>query len=141
MVQHGGLVFAPHATSKNIGLFAKGVCSNSPDIAKSDFLTGFDFKGNKSADVLKNPRSQFGDVQPSWFISGDTRSLEEVGKWATYLKLGATPTLEGLRQAFLAPTTRIRFPRHLESDWKAVQGAIFIDSPSPSWPRLTSIHV
>jgi ABC-type cobalamin/Fe3+-siderophores transport system ATPase subunit len=141
VVEHGGLVFAPHATSKNIGLFAKGVCSNSPDIAKSEFMTGFDFKGNKSADVLRNPRSQFGDVQPAWFISGDTRGFDEVGKWATYLKLGSTPTLEGLRQAFLAPATRIRFPRHLESDWKSVQGAVFIDSPLPTWPRLTSVHV
>ena len=141
VVQHGGLVFAPHATSKNIGLFAKGVCSNSGDIAKSEFLTGFDFKGSKSADVLKNPHSQFGDVLPAWFISGDTRSLDDVGKEATYLKLGSTPTLEGLRQAFLAPTTRIRFPRSLESDWNSVQGAIFIDSPLPDWPRLTSVHV
>lgn len=141
VVDHGGLVFAPHATSKGIGLFAKGVCSNSPEIATSEYMTGFDVRGSKSADVLKNPRSQFGDVQPRWFASGDTRNLDEVGKYATYLKLGATPTLEGLRQAFLAPTTRIRFPRSLEPDWSSVQGAVFIDSPTPNWPRLTSIHI
>lgn len=141
VVQHGGLVFAPHATSKGIGLFAKGVCSNAPDIAKSEFLTGFDVKGSKSADVLKNPRSQFGDVSPAWFISGDTRSFDDVGKYATYLKLGATPTLEGIRQAFIAPSTRIRFPRPLESDWHVVQGVSFIDSHLPHWPRLISVHI
>jgi len=141
VVQHSGLVFAPHATSKGIGLFAKGVCSNSRDIAKSEFLTGFDVKGSKSADVLKNPRSQFGDVLPAWFISGDTRSFDDVGKYATFLKLGATPTLEGMRQAFLAPSTRIRFPRNLEPDWQVVQGVSFIDSHLPDWPRLTSVHI
>jgi len=141
VVDHGGLVFAPHSTSKGIGLFAKGVCSNASDIAKSEFLTGFDFKGNKSADVLKNPKSQFGNVEPAWFISGDTRSFEDVGKYSTYLKLGSTPTLEGLRQAFLASATRIRFPRRLEADWSCVQGAVFIDSVLPDWPRLTSVQV
>ena len=141
VVQHGGLVFAPHSTSKGIGLFARGVCSNSSDIAKSEFLTGFDVRGSKSADVLKNPRSEFGDVPPAWFISGDTRSFDDVGKYATFLKLGATPTLEGIRQAFLAPSTRIRFPRHLESDWQAVHGVSFIDSHLPNWPRLTSVRI
>ncbi len=141
VVEHKGLVLAPHATMKTNGVFAKGVCSNSSDVAQSEYVAAFDVCGNKGADVLKNPRAQFRDGPPRWFISGDTRSLDDVGKRALYLKLGATPTLEGLRQAFLAPATRVRFPSAIQGDWGHVAGVQFLEEPSPTWTRLTTVHV
>lgn len=141
VVEHRGLVFAPHSTQKKIGLFGAGVCSNSPEVAKSELLCGFDVRGNRTADVLTNPRSEFGDVPPRWFISGDTRSLDDVGVAAVYLKLGATPTLEGIRQAFLAPETRIRFPSSLRGEWGNTKGIKLIENPAPNWPRLTAVKV
>jgi hypothetical protein len=83
---YGALVLAPHATAKGIGLFAKDVCNTSAQVAQSGLVAGFDVWGQDSADVLRNPRSQFGDHLPPWFVSGDVRSLETVGKRAVYLK-------------------------------------------------------
>ena len=138
---HQALVIAPHSTAKGMGLFARGVCRNHVEIAQSGIVLGFDVSGSKSADVLGNPRRVFGDSQPSWFISGDVRSINQVGKRTTYLKLSPEPTLEGIRQAFLMPDTRIRLPQALESGWNHVLSIQFLESPKPSWPRLESIEI
>lgn len=139
--KHWALVFAPHSTARGMGLFASGVCRNSRDVAQSSLVLGFDVFGNPKADVLANPRSEFGNIPPRWFISGDTRSLAEVGKRAVYLKLGSEPTLEGLRQAFLVPQTRIRFPAALRPQWSHVKGVQFLESPAPSWPRVKRVEI
>ncbi len=138
---HQGLVLAPHATAKANGIFGAGICSNSSELARSDLIAGFDVCNNKGADVLGNPRSEFGSVDPRWFLSGDVRSLDQIGQRAIYLKLGSKPTLEGIRQAFLVPHTRIRFPIALESDWGRVKGVRFRAGLDPTWPRLTGIRV
>ncbi|MGD9891605.1 MAG: AAA family ATPase, partial [Dehalococcoidia bacterium] len=138
---HQALVIAPHATAKKNGLFGTGVCRNSSEVAQSDLLTGFDVFGNRLADVLGNPRSEFGDVAPRWFISGDVRSFDDIGKRAVFLKLGHEPTLEGLRQAFLAPTTRIRFQESQRADWGHTKGVAFCESPEPCWPRIQTVRI
>lgn len=138
---HKAVVLAPHATAKNIGLFASGVCTNRKDVIKSGLIAGFDVWGSRSADVLKNPGSEFGEVAPRWFISGDVRKFDDVGKRAVYLKLGDEPTLEGIRQAFLMPETRIRFPAALEAHWGHVVGAKFADAVTPVWPRLGTVKI
>ena len=138
---HLALVFAPHSTAKNIGLFAKGVCRNHVEVARSGHVLGFDVCGNKNADVLINPKGVFGSILPPWFISGDVRSLDHIGQRTTYLKLSPEPTLEGIRQAFLMPDTRLRFPQALHSGWHHVSGAQFLESPKPSWPRLESVEI
>lgn len=135
------LVLAPHATMKDIGFLAKGVCTNRKDVIDTGLVAGYDVWGNTRADVLSNPATDFNSVQPSWFISGDVRSLAEVGKRAVYLKMGPTPTLEGLRQAFLVPETRIRFPERLRKDLSGVAGAKFLNDPKPSWARLAGLSV
>ncbi len=141
IVNSRGLAFAPHATRKGMGLFGKSVCSNSAAIAQSNWITGFDIVGSSGADVLTNPCSQFGPVQPRWFISGDVRSIEDVGRRVTWLKLGATPSLEGLRQAFLAPAARIRLPAALQSQWCHVKDLRFAESITPTWSRLGRLTV
>lgn len=135
------LVLAPHATAKDIGLFGKGVCTNRKEVIRSGLIAGFDVWGNRTADVLKNPASDFGDVPPRWFISGDVRTFDDVGKRAAYLKLGERPTLEGIRQAFLMPETRIRFPEPLRGKWGHVADAKFAASVEPRWPRLGEIKI
>ncbi|MEU4239673.1 TrlF family AAA-like ATPase [Actinoplanes sp. NPDC026619] len=139
--EYGALVLAPHSTAKDIGLFARNVCNTSAQVAQSGYVAGFDVWGKNDADVLRNPRSEFGEQLPAWFVSGDVRSLDTVGKRAVYLKLGTPPTLEGLRQAFLMPEQRIRFPGHLRAKFERVPGLQFLDAPEPTWPRLTSITI
>ncbi len=138
---HRGLVLAPHATARDIGIFGPKVCSNSSELTQGDLIAAFDVFGNPGADVLVNPAAEFQLEPPRWFLSGDVRSWESVGTRAVWLKLGARPTLEGLRQAFLAPITRIRFPEQHRSDWGRVRGIQFTASPSPSWSRLTSLRI
>ncbi|WP_147432936.1 TrlF family AAA-like ATPase [Catellatospora citrea] len=138
---YGALVLAPHSTAVENGLFGRGVCNTSDQVAQSEHVLGFDVYGKTHADVLTNPRRQFGDRHPAWFISGDLRDLESAGKRAVYLKLGTPPTLESLRQAFLMPAHRIRFPQHLHGKYHHVTGARFLDGPTPSWPRITRIGV
>jgi ABC-type lipoprotein export system ATPase subunit len=140
-VEHHALVLAPHCTAPRSGLFGPGVCRNSDEVAQSGLIAGFDVTGAPSADVLVNPRRQFGDVRPAWFVSGDTRRWEGIGERATYLKMGDEPTLEGLRQAFLVAETRIRLPERLRSRWAHVRGVRFLADPRPGWPRLTHVRI
>jgi len=135
------LVLAPHATANGIGLFGRNVCNTSDEVAQSGLVLGFDVIGNTTADVLINPRSQFRDVRPSWFVSGDTRAIQDVGTRCTYLKTGPVPTLESVRQAFLMPATRVRFPTTLRENWKHVVGAKFLASEKPVWPHISSVAV
>ena len=140
-IRHKALVFTPHATQKDIGFFAKGVCTNRAEVIKKNLVAGFDVDGNPGLGVLKSPQSDFSMLPVPWFISGDVRKLEDVGLRATFLKLGALPTLEGLRQAFLMPETRIRFPATLRGTWEHVAGVRFLADPSPTWPRITAVEV
>lgn len=140
-VEHRALVLAPHTTAKKMGLFAQGVCRNHNEVAQSGYVLGFDVHGHSGADVLKSPKGVFGTVVPAWFSSGDVRSLDGVGHRAMYLKLEPEPTLEGIRQAFLMPDTRLRFPQRLHPKWNHVSGAQFLESPTPSWPRVTTVEV
>ena len=113
--EHHALLFAPHTTAKGIGLFAKGVCRNHREVARSGYVLGFDVYGDRNADVLRNPKSVFGEIPPAWFISGDVRSFDHIGQHTTYLKLSSEPTLEGIRQAFLMPDSRLRLPQVLQA--------------------------
>lgn len=135
------VVVAPHATMKDIGMFASGVVTNRADVIKSGVIAAYDVWGNRKADVLSNPAADFGDLVPTWFMSGDVRAFTDIGKRATYLKLGQEPTLEGIRQAFLMPHTRVRFPAALKDQWQQVKYARFMDAPTPTWARLGSIRV
>jgi ABC-type dipeptide/oligopeptide/nickel transport system ATPase subunit len=138
---HHGLVLAPHATARDNGIFGPKVCSNSSELTQGESIAAFDVYGNPGAEVLRNPSSEFQLEPPRWFLSGDVRAWDAVGKRAVWLKLGAQPTLEGLRQAFLAPVTRVRFQEEQRSDWGRVRGIQFASSTSPTWPRLTSLRV
>jgi energy-coupling factor transporter ATP-binding protein EcfA2 len=140
-VSERALVFAPHSTASTIGLFGRDVCNTSSQLAQSGLISGFDVFGNKGAEVLKNPRGEFADRPPAWFISGDVRALGDVGRRAVFLKVDSKPTLESLRQAFLMPGTRVRFPQALLSEWGHVRHIQFMDSPTPSWPHISRIQV
>jgi len=140
-LRHKGLVLAPHSTQKDIGFFAKGVCTNRAEVIKKNLIVGFDVFGNTGHDVLSNPKSEFIDLPVAWFISGDVRSFDSVGTRTSYLKLGAEPSLEGLRQAFLMPDTRIRLPEALRPAWGHVLGVNFLAQPGPTWSRITQAQV
>lgn len=135
------LVFAPHSTMKRIGLFASNVCNTSSTVAKSQAMSGFDVIGDKGLDVLKNPAGEFGRRFPPWFSSGDTRKFDQVGRRACYLKVGAEPTLESLRQAFLMPETRVRLRGEMRSGWKHVKHVQFLADPEPTCARIESVRI
>jgi ABC-type lipoprotein export system ATPase subunit len=139
--EHKGLVIAPHATAKNTGFFASGVCTNRAEVIRASAISAYDVWGNSSADVLSNPASDFGELLPTWIISGDVRALDDVGARAVYLKLGSEPSLEGIRQAFLMPETRVRFPAHLQERWANTKHVRFIDTPEPYWPRIERVKI
>lgn len=137
----GGLVLAAHSTKQKMGLFAKGVCRDRADVAQSGLIAGFDMSGDTKNRTLDNPSTDFGASDPSWFISGDTRSFESVGQGACWLKLGDPPTLEGLRQAFLLPETRIVLPDRHRKKWGHVTPVRFAASVDPDWPRIESVAI
>lgn len=138
---HHALVFAPHATKSRMGLFATHVCRNADEVAQSGLVLGFDVYGDNCANVLTNPNARFQGTFPRWFISGDVREFADVGQRATYLKLDAPPTLEGIRQAFISAETRVRFPETLKHEWGHVKGVAFLARPEPSWPRIDHLTV
>lgn len=140
-VEGKALVLAPHSTASRMGLFGRNVCNISGKVAKSPFVSGFDIIGNKSSEILKSPKGEFGRRIPPWFSSGDVRSLDDVGKRACFFKTGPEPTLESLRQAFLMPETRIRLRGELRTDWSQVKHANFLDDPEPHWGRITSVAI
>jgi energy-coupling factor transporter ATP-binding protein EcfA2 len=140
-IRHKGLVLAPHATRQNIGFFASGVCTNRSDVIRKNLIAGFDIFGNPHHDVLRNPKNEFTEFPVPWFISGDTRSFDEIAERACYIKLGTEPNLEGFRQAFLMPETRIRLPLSLEPTWGGVHGIRFLAEKDPSWPRITRVRI
>lgn len=139
--QYHALVLAPHATARDIGLFGSRVCNTSSTVAQSGCIAGFDVHGNSGADVLRNPKAEFGDMRPAWFVSGDTRSLDEVGQRATYLKINDPPTLESLRQAFLMPDRRVRFPERFRATYGDVPGLRFLETAEPTWPRIANLTI
>jgi ABC-type lipoprotein export system ATPase subunit len=138
---HKGLVLAPHSTQKDIGFFASGVCTNRADVIKKNLIAGFDVYGNAGLGVLKSPQADFSELPVPWFISGDVRTFDDIAKRASFMKLGAEPSMEGLRQAFLMPETRIRFPEALRGTWEHVVGVRFLADPKPTWPRITEVQV
>ena len=140
-VAHRALVIAPHSTLSQNGFFASGVCSNRAAVLGDGTIAAFDVWGNKRADVLATPSAEFGDRKPSWILTGDVRKFADIGKRAVYLKLGPIPTLEGLRQAFLMPETRIRFPTSVSSAVEMVAGARVVDSVEPRCPRLEKLSI
>ncbi|MGH3631654.1 MAG: PHP domain-containing protein, partial [Sciscionella sp.] len=137
----GALVFAAHATHTSMGLFGHGVCNISSSVAKSEFILGFDVWGSPGCDVLSNPRTEFGDRRPAWFMAGDTRSLDTVGRRATYLKVCEQPSLESLRQAFLMPDTRIRLMAEHRNKWGHTRHAKFLEMPTASWGHAQRITI
>lgn len=140
-IDSGALVFAPHTTQKDMGLFATRVCNISSQVAKSEFIAGFDVWGSAGTDVLANPRAEFGDKKPVWFVAGDVRSLDDVGVRVSYLKMSENPTLESLRQAFLMAETRIRLPESMRPTWGKTKHVKFLADPAPNWARFTSLEL
>lgn len=141
IVEHQGLVLAPHSTHSKLGLFGPGVCTNANEVAQSGLVAAFDVYGNPGADVLQNPSSRFDDVLPRWILTGDTRSFDDAGARALYLKMGRKPTLEGLRQAFVSPATRVRFRERDRAKWGRVKAVEFARSVEPTWSRMQQLKV
>ena len=137
----GGLVIAPHSTESEIGFFASRVVLDKSDICSGGLVAAYDMWGHAGRDVLTNPAVHFGERRPAWILTGDMRSLDNAGKRAVWLKLDHPPTLEGLRQAFLAPESRIVIPASHQERWGKTRFTRFKDSVDPDWARIASVRV
>lgn len=128
----GGLVIAPHVCGK-AGLLQLPEGQNRVESWKEERVLAADpGSGKRVASLGTFERGAFENrldkyrrdhpIATVW--TSDARSFDELGKFSTWIKLG-TPTLEGLRQAFLDPESRIRHP----DDYEGVK-----------YPRLVSIQ-
>ncbi|MDZ7261417.1 MAG: hypothetical protein ONB05_04855, partial [candidate division KSB1 bacterium] len=63
--------------------------------------------------ILSGKYQEYGFKAVAVVESSDCRSLEEVGKYASYLKM-SSPTIEGLKQAFLDTESRLRHKEEKE---------------------------
>lgn len=140
-VETGALVIAPHSTKNGMGAFAGQVVTNVGDLVASGHVSAWDVHGSKTNGVLHGPQQYFGDRTPAWICTGDTRSLATAGQRSIWLKMDQPPSLNGLRHAFLAPETRIRFPSALESTYGHVRYVRFAEDVEPSCARITHVRV
>lgn len=140
-VETGALVIAPHSTKRGMGAFAGKVVTNVGDLVASGNVSAWDVHGSKQNGVLAAPRQYFGERTPAWICTGDTRSLATAGQRSIWLKMDQPPTLNGLRHAFLAPETRIRFPSSLRSAYGHVRHIRFAEDVEPACARITHVRV
>lgn len=140
-VDIGALVIAPHSTKNGMGAFASKVVTNVGDLVASGHVSAWDVHGNRSNGVLHGPQQYFGDRTPAWICTGDTRSLAAAGQRSIFLKMDQPPSLNGLRHAFLAPETRVRFPRALQSAYGHVRHVRFVEGVEPTCARIVHVRV
>src|SRR5690606_31032884 len=129
-----------HATKRRMGAFAGGVVSNLGDLVASDLVSAWDLHGDPRNGILRGPQLHFGDRVPAWICTGDTRSCDEAGNRAVWLKMHSPPSRAGLRHAFVAPQPRIRFPLHLPQKYGDVRHVRYVASTEPSCARITRIE-
>lgn len=137
----GALVIAPHSTQKRNGLLSSHVVTNRKELLASGCIAAFDVADSPGNSVLHNPHEEFGSFRPTWVLTSDCRSFEKVGAGAIYLKMSSPPTLEGLRQAFIASESRVRFPSGLQERWKRTKYVKYLESTTISWPYIQSIDI
>ena len=132
--EYQGIVIAPHVCGQ-AGLLTLPEGQARVDAWRQEGILAADPGGNKRvADLGRFEKGAFlgthdlyrrsRPMPPIW--TSDARSFDEIGRCYTWLKL-SSPTLEGLRQAFLDPESRIRhrdeftgvkYPRILGMGWQ-----------------------
>lgn len=138
----GALVIAPHSTKQDMGFFASKVVVDPKDVIRTGGIHGFDVHPRPVVNAMTTPHQFFGDgVVPPWLMTTDTRTFDEVGERAVFMKLGQPPTLEGIKQALLAPATRIRFQESHRDKWGRVPHLRFAESCEPTWPRIDGVRI
>lgn len=136
---YGGIVIAPHACGQaGILTFSDGQ-ARVEAWTEEAILAADPGMGRRVSELSEFEQNAFQNTQsiykrrrpmPAVWTS-DARSFEEIGRCHTWLKL-SSPTVEGLRQAFLDPESRVRHkdvsprlksPRILGMGW---EGAGFL---------------
>ena len=103
------VVVAAHADSEN-GLFNQ---DNAQNYYNNDALIAVQISKNYSSikpglkTILEGKDGNYFDKSVAVIESSDARSIDDIGRVASYIKL-SSPTIEGLRQAFLDPESRIK---------------------------------
>lgn len=107
--KYSAVVIAAHADSDN-GLFNQ---DNAQNYYKNPLLIAVQvsksYPGIKIGckNILEGKDTNYFSKSVAVTESSDARSIDDIGKFASYIKL-SVPTVEGLRQAFLDPESRIR---------------------------------
>lgn len=107
--KYTAIVIAAHADSEN-GLFNQ---DNAQNYYKNQGLIAVQIAKSYSSlktgikNIIMGKDGNYFNKNVAVIESSDARSIDEIGKCASYIKL-SLPTVEGLRQAFLDPESRIR---------------------------------
>jgi PHP family Zn ribbon phosphoesterase len=94
--------------------------------------------------VLLNEEGNYRRSRPYASIqTSDARTLDEIGSKPTFIKM-SSDSLEGLRQAFLDPGSRVRFPDELDTKpypkiLAAQWDGSFLDAAEPLNPNLNCV--
>lgn len=104
--ESGGIVIGAHAYSD------KGIISGMKGAQRTELIKNENLRAIEINDVKHIKHFDGKDNQYKRLLacikSSDAHSVEDIGKEYTLIKMGE-PTLEGLRQAFCDPESRIRF--------------------------------
>jgi hypothetical protein len=102
----GGIVIGAHVYS------AKGIINGMKGVQRTEIIKNINLRAIEINDVENIKFFDGKDNQYKRLLacikSSDAHSIEEIGKNYTLIKMGE-PTLEGLRQSFCDPESRIRF--------------------------------
>ena len=132
--EYGGLVIAPHACS-DAGILRFSEGQSRAEAWKQEAILAADPGNGRRIPELstfekgafENTLDIYGRTRKMPAIwTSDARTFDDIGRCHTWLKV-SSPTLEGLRQAFLDPESRIRhavefsgakYPRILGISWQ-----------------------
>lgn len=115
--KYTAVAIAAHADSDN-GLFNQ---DNTQNYYKNPALIavqiGKDYSSLKSGakTIVEGKDVNYFNKSVAVVESSDARSLDDIGRFASYVKL-SSPTVEGLRQAFLDPESRLRHAEEYEPE-------------------------
>jgi len=107
--KYTAIVIAAHADSEN-GLFYQDNAQNyykNPALIAVQISKDYSSMNIGAKRFVEGRDVNYFNKRVAIIEASDTRSLNDIGSFASYIKL-SLPTVEGLRQAFLDPESRIR---------------------------------
>ena len=115
--KYSAVIIAAHIDAEN-GLFKQ---DNAQNYYKNGSLIAAQISKNYASlndgkkNILEGKDGNYYNKKIAVVESSDARSLDEIGKYASYIKLSSF-SVEGLRQAFLDPESRIKYAEEFKPE-------------------------